>query len=777
LTANKKTLSGNGDTFLRHIIDASPDIIAVRDADGRIILANAKYAGFFGMSPSQLEGKRVKELSIQTGWSQPLVEKWLAEDRQVISNGQPLLALENVTHKNGETRKYRTLKQRIEGESGEKLVLMLSVDLTDVIKTESELIESERLYHSLFTHMLNGFAYCRMVYENGVPEDFVYLAVNDAFEKLTGLKNVVGKRVTEVIPGIRETDPELFEIYGRVASSGVPEVFETYVKSLDMWFAVSVYSPQKEHFVAIFDVITERKRAERLLIESGEKFKSIISSSSDAILSCKDDMTIELCNSAAEKIFGYAENELIGKSLAELLPIRYRGRLEEQFKRLPEFGKQAFSKKPVEIEGINKDGTEFAIELSLTHRRSGEKDFATAVVRDVTGRKLLENQLLQSQTLEAIGQLAGGIAHDFNNLLTGILGFAELAMANLDPASQVFTDLEEIRSAAQRAADLTSRILAFSRRQILDPVDLDLNNLLESTTKLLKRVIGENIELEVIFGHRLGKIHADPSQVEQVVLNLATNARDAMPNGGRLTIETENIVINGVYNESHPWSPPGRYVLMTVSDSGFGMSREVMEHVFEPFFTTKEVGKGTGLGLASVHGIVSQHNGFVHIYSEEGKGTTVKVYFPIVERSASSVGTKIEEQIRGGNETVLVAEDEKLLQNMAVRLLTNKGYKVLTAANGLEAVRIYQENADKIDLVILDVVMPGIGGPDALDRIRGIKPQVRALLASGYSAETPQIRLARELGVEMLAKPYNPDLLLRKVREALDKPPCEQQND
>jgi len=500
---------------------------------------------------------------------------------------------------------------------------------------------SEKRYRSLFENMQEGYAYCRMLVGDGGLGDFVYLDVNDAFGKLTGLKDVVGKKVTEVIPGIRESNPELFEIYGRVSSTGTPEKSEVYVDPLKIWFSLSVYSPARGFFVAVFDNITERRK--------------------------------------------------------------------------------------------------------------------------------LEEQLRQSQKMEAVGRLAGGIAHDFNNLLTVINGYSELLQNRIDEKSPLRGSVDEIRLAGDRAASLTRQLLAFSRRQVLQPKVLDLNGVISNLENMLRRLIGEDVALRTLLRPDLGTVMADPGQIEQVLLNLAVNARDAMPAGGRLVLETGNVVIDETFAKDHPAIVPGLHVLLAVSDTGTGIPREIREHIFEPFFSTKERGKGTGLGLSTVYGIVKQSNGYISVYSEVGKGTTFKIYLPRVEGEVQVLSSASPPASLQGDETVLVVEDENSVRGIIERVLSGNGYRVLLAGEASEALRISGEHEGTIDLLVTDVVMPGMGGREVANRLGAARPGMKVLFMSGYTEDTISHHGVLEAGLAFIQKPFASDALLRKVREVLDR--------
>lgn len=387
-------------------------------------------------------------------------------------------------------------------------------------------------------------------------------------------------------------------------------------------------------------------------------------------------------------------------------------------------------------------------------------------VIDVTTERLKEMGERRLQKLEAIGQLAGGVAHDFNNLMVAIMGNIDLARGEPEEGERE-AFLGEALGACQRAANLTKQLLAFGRRSQIMETPLDLNELLRDTVKLLRRLIPETIALDLIEAHRLPAVLGDRGQLEQVVVNLCINARDAMAKGGKLFLETEQVVINGNYRETHPWARPGRYVLLTVTDTGDGIPPEEQEKIFEPFHTTKE--GGTGLGLATVFGTVKQHGGFIHVYSEVGRGTTFKVYLPVATRDAAEVGTKIEDPVEGGNECILVAEDEAPVRHVVQRVLEGAGYRVLLAEDGVEALEVFEAHQGKIDVVLLDAVMPRKGGTEVAAELYRLDPEVVIVLSSGYSdvlAKDPAVAISQ---AAFLAKPYEPDTLLRTIRRALDE--------
>jgi PAS domain S-box-containing protein len=383
-------------------------------------------------------------------------------------------------------------------------------------------------------------------------------------------------------------------------------------------------------------------------------------------------------------------------------------------------------------------------------------------------REHMQQQLLQSQKMEAVGQLAGGVAHDFNNILQAVMGYAQILIDTASTTKQPCEELEEIYKGAERAAALTRQLLAFSRRQVIRPTPLDLNQLMENLLNMLARIIGEHIRLEWLPGNHLGSVQGDAGMLEQVLMNLCLNARDAMEDGGVLTIETQNVRIDSEYCNAHAWARPGRYVLLSVTDTGCGMDSKTLARIFEPFFTTKAEGKGTGLGLAMVYGIVKQHEGMIGAYSEVGKGTTLKIYLPACEQHAETLGPMIQGIASGGTETILLAEDDPGVRKLAQTVLERAGYSVLTAKDGEEAVSLFAQHADNIALIILDVVMPRVGGHKALEQIRALRPEARAIFSSGYSENAVHTNFVLHEGLRLIQKPYAPEALLHAVRDALD---------
>jgi len=512
------------------------------------------------------------------------------------------------------------------------------------------------------------------------------------------------------------------------------------------------------------------------LSQSEERYRDYFENAKDAIY--VHDLTGRyiMVNKAGEELIGYSRAEILQMRISDVVP---RNGLDHIHARLKE--KLADHSLTIyEVEAIRKDGSRVPIEVSS--RLIYENGVPVAVqgsARDITERKRSEEalrasqlQLQQSQKLEAIGQLAGGVAHDFNNMLTAIIGYTDLSLRRVGLENPIRRNLEETKKAAERAASLVRQLLAFSRKQILEPKVLDLNDVVKDMHKMLTRLIGENIKLATRLETDLGSVKADPCQVEQIIVNLVVNARDAMPRGGRVTIETANVALDDQFAvKKHVSVKPGEYVMLAVSDTGSGMDQETQARIFEPFFTTKEVGKGTGLGLSTVYGIVKQSGGNIWVYSEQGLGTVFKVYLPrIDDATASTIARQSQEtSAPRGTETILLVEDEDVVRGLTRKILMQAGYNVLDAKGGDEAIRLCHAHAGPIDLLLTDVVMPEVSGKEVADRLLELRPSIRVLYMSGYTDEAIVQHGVLDANVKFIQKPFTWVGLTRKVREVLNR--------
>ena len=517
--------------------------------------------------------------------------------------------------------------------------------------------------------------------------------------------------------------------------------------------------------VGVLTDITERKRAEEALRKSEERYRQIVETAHEGVWVIDASAITTYVNHRMAELLGLSVEEMPGRSLYEFVDEEAKAEEREQLR-------QRSSGVPGQLEFRFRrpDGAPLWTLLSASPMfdESGTFVGSLAMVADIGYRKLLEEQLLQSQKMEAVGRLAGGIAHDFNNLLGVILGYGDLLLRRIQDES-LRTRLEQMVKAGERAAVLTRQLLVFSRKQVLEPRVLDLGFLVREMEKLLRRLIGEDIDLSVITADGLGRVRADLGQLEQVLMNLAVNARDAMPSGGRLTIETANVELDESYAAEHPGVRRGRYVVLAVSDTGKGMPPEVQKHIFEPFFTTKEPDKGTGLGLATAYGIVKQSGGNIEVYSEPGHGTSFKIYLPRADEEAEPLVAAPKVPPPRGTETVLLVEDEQALRELARQILEEHGYTVLEARSGLPALEQAKAHAGPIHLVLTDVVMPGMGGRELAEQLSAVRPDLKVLFMSGYTEQAIVGHGVLPEGAVFIQKPFGPDPLLARVREALDR--------
>ena len=515
--------------------------------------------------------------------------------------------------------------------------------------------------------------------------------------------------------------------------------------------------------------ITERKRAEQALRDSAARLNALVETAVDGMILIDAGGRVQMFNPACEKLFGYRSAEVIGQNVKMLMPSPYRDEHDRYLDNYRRTGTRKIIGIGREVKGQRKDGSVFPMDLSVGEAGQNGTSLFVGIIHDLTDRKHTEEQLIQAQKMEAVGQLSGGIAHDFNNLLTVIVGNAEFLSERLHMSPDLQKLADAVVQAGERGAELTRRLLAFGRRQTLQPSELDCNKLAEGLRKLLRRTLAEDIDIRMLLEPRISTAYADPGQLENAIINLAINGKDAMPDGGSLTITTANVSLDARYAAEHPEVHPGDYVMVAVTDTGQGMPREVLERVFEPFFTTKEVGKGSGLGLSMVYGFVKQSNGHVAIYSEPGLGTTVRIYLP----AATAAGDQMpmlapaRELMATGHETVLIAEDDPFVRSYAVASLENLGYRVVEAVDGREALAKLAADGE-VDLLFTDVVMPGgINGWELAERARTLRPGLKVLLTSGYALETLAERGRLPSGALILNKPYRKTELAKRLREAL----------
>jgi len=510
--------------------------------------------------------------------------------------------------------------------------------------------------------------------------------------------------------------------------------------------------------------ITESRDAQLALEEIAARYQKLTETSFDAIAVSENGLIRE-ANRGYVKMFGYDRHEeMIGRPVVDFVAEESRPEVERRL--------AGGIEGTYELVGQRKDGRKILLEATgSAHMLAGRPARITAL-RDVTEKRTLEDQFRQAQKMEAVGRLAGGVAHDFNNLLTVIMSYTDMLLEGLAPQDPRGEDLGEIRKAAVTAASLTRQLLAFSRQQVIEPRPVNLNDIVSSSEKLLKRLIGEDIELVTVLTDETIVVMIDPGQLEQVIMNLAVNARDAMLPGGKLLLETTSAKMDAEFARDHWPANPGHFALLTVTDTGTGMDEATQARIFEPFFTTKEIGKGTGLGLATVYGIVKQSNGFIWVYSEPDHGTTFKIYLPLVDKPAKQFeGPFTFSEPPVGTETVLLAEDAAAVRAAARQILERYGYTVLEAPSGKDALSIASKRAGSIHLLLTDVVMPEMSGRELTEQFARLRPDAKVLYMSGYTDDAIVRHGILGPGIAYLQKPFSPDTLARKVREVLDIPP------
>ena len=636
-----------------------------------------------------------------------------------------------------------------------------ALDISEKKLAEKALTESEERYTALFERSFE------LVYLCDFEGNFID-ANNAALEGLGYTRKDINSLNFMSLLGNGQL-PHAFELIEEILKTGSQrDVTEYKVKRKD---GRHIYIESKGSLiyrdgkpVAIQGIgrnITSRKRAEKALMESEEKYRIMMEAIKDLVYICSSEFRVEYMNpTMIQRIGRDATGEFCFKAINDLgqkCPwcMHHKTQANEY----------------VETDIVSpKDNRSYHTSQTPVVNRDGSISNMT-ILRDTTDWLNLESQLRQSQKMEAIGVLAGGVAHDFNNILTTIIGNAQLALMDIGQDGPLREEIEEIKTAVEKAASLTRQLLAFSRKQIIQPKILDFNELLAGMEKMLGRLLRENIEIQTIPGPELLQVNADPGQMEQVIMNLVVNARDAMPKGGKLTVETANIKIDKSYFRKHgiPKEKPGTYVVLSVSDTGIGMDKETQEHIFEPFYTTKEIGKGTGLGLSTLYGIVKQGHGFIWVYSEPGQGSTFKVYLPKAKGDVKPIeekSTSVSEL--GGSETILIVEDNDGLRKFAQIVLRQLGYKVLEAENGEDALRISAAHDGSINLVITDVVMPKMGGKETAKQLQPLYPQMKELYMSGYTENAIVHDGVLATGLNFIEKPFSREKLARKVRKILD---------
>ncbi|HEX2201676.1 MAG TPA: PAS domain S-box protein [Longimicrobium sp.] len=692
-----------------------------------------------------------------------------------ISTGRPFEVEYRIRRRDGEERWVAENGRAVAGAGRAAVLEGFICDVTERKRAEAAVRRSGEYFRALIETAAEVFAVGNA--------DGTLRYVSPAIERLTGAAPEAWLGTTlfaRVHPDDRDAVRAAFD--RALAEPGVPVVAETRLRHRDGgWRAVEVAcrnlldDPAVGGIVYNAHDVTERRGHEATLLRREQQWRALIERGQDIITVVRDTGEVGFASPSVERVLGYAPDALLGSYLFELVhPDEVPAVLDVFARAIEEPGRP----ERVELRMRHRDGTWRILETivtSLLHDPAVEGIVVNS--RDVTERKQAEEalaasrqQFLQAQKMDAVGRLAGGVAHDFNNLLTAIRGNAELLLLDLPAGAPGAEEVEEIRRAADRAAGLTRQLLAFSRRQVLQPRVFGLNAVVRDMEKMLGRLIGEDVALVTRLADDLAHVRADPGQLEQVVMNLAVNARDAMPSGGQLIVETRNAVLDEEMRRTFPYVVPGPYVMLAVSDTGHGMDRETRERVFEPFFTTKPAGRGTGLGLSTVYGIVKQSGGYIWVYSEPGRGTTVRIYLPSVAGGARPAGpAAAAAPARGGVETILLAEDEEPVRRLAREVLTRNGYTVLEAGDGEQALRVSERHPGRIDLLVTDVVMPAMSGRDLSALLAAARPALRVLYMSGYTEEAVARHGVLDPGTGFIEKPFTADALASAVRRVLDE--------
>jgi two-component system cell cycle sensor histidine kinase/response regulator CckA len=747
----------SGEVF-RSLIDGFPDAILVADPDFRILGSNRKAQQLLAMEDAT--GKSVLDF-LEMPQTEPLpraAAKSIEEGpvtfecRLLCANGAQFRTLWRMSasmDRDGEARAFVLRledKREIGGPPTELVALARNVSN---LWAKEALIESEQRYRIVAETAIDAIT--------TIDESGQILFVNRSAERIFGYSapEMLGFNLALLLPAYTHGIPEAGAFTGR------------HQDGHDIFLEVSFGEFTQGSRVLATGVlrdVSRRRRAEEELRHANETLRALIEATPLAIVAIDSEENVSKWNSAAEKMFGWSEAEVLGRPLPSDASTQ-----QSEWAVLRETARSGASITK-EATGKRKDGTFVDVTISAGPLAGpgGAPAGGVSVITDITERKRLEEQLRQAQKMDAVGRLAGGVAHDFNNLLTVIMGYGEMLLSGLTPDARPHDHALEILRAAEKAATLTKQLLAFSRRQVTYPVLLDINPVVMGVSNMLRRLIGEDVDLVVLPNPTLGAVRADPGQIEQIIINLVVNARDAMPGGGRITIETGVAELGHEYAQSHLDVRPGRYACISVTDTGCGMAQSTQRHIFEPFFTTKEVGKGTGLGLATIYGIVKQNNGSIWVYSEPGKGSTFKIYLPLVYEQPQAGPLVVGTVLARGDETILLVEDEAGLRDMARQLLEGQGYTVLAAADTNEAMRICSGHPGSIDLLLTDVVLPTSSGQELARRVLASRSRMRVLFTSGYPAETIVSRGVVDPGAVFLEKPFTTGALASKVRQVLD---------
>jgi len=758
--------------WLRVTLASIGDAVIATDAEGIITFLNPVAEALTGWPAFEAIGKPLGDVfRIINEYTRAPVDDPV---RKVLMTGR-IVGLANHTAlicRDGKEVPIDDSGAPIQDEGGRILgVVLIFRDISETKKSEKAIYESEQRLRLFIEHAPAALAM--------FDRQMRYMSVSRRWlrDYNLGERNLVGLSHYQVFPEI----PEHWKaVHQRAMKGEVVKVESDRFERADgsiQWlhWEVRPWRDQADNIggiVVFSEDITEQRIAQEALQESHKRYRTLFEHSADGIFLHDLDGNIVDANRAAVAQSGYSKQELLQLNLFGLIPDP--ANKEDILRQWRQYNPD----QPVIAEDLHrrKDGSVYPVEINTGRVQFDSQDLVLATVRDISKRKqsekereALQKQLTQAQKMESVGRLAGGVAHDFNNMLGVILGHTQLAMEQVDKLSSAHGDLAEVRKAAQRSADLTRQLLAFARQQTSSPKVLDLNQTIELMLTMIQRLIGEDIQLTFIPEESLSPVKIDPSQVDQILANLCVNSRDAIDGVGKITIETKNVVLDHEYCKQHAGCKPGNYVMLAVSDTGCGMKNDTLKNIFDPFFTTKKVGEGTGLGLATVYGIVKQNEGYIEVYSEFGYGTMFKIYLPQTQESFDKEAGNHTNEILKGTETVLLVEDEGSILNLANIVLQRYGYKVIAASTPKKALAMVQEYDARIHLLITDVVMPEMNGWELKEQLQKNIPEIKVLFMSGYTANIVAERGVLERNVEFLQKPFTVEFLAQKVREVLDR--------
>jgi PAS domain S-box-containing protein len=778
---------------LATLLDSAHELIAILGADGTLSFANRSFQTALGHPPESLLGQQITNLVHASDIA--AVRERLAD----VSVKPESASRCRFRCRDGSWRWIQFTCQNRLSEAGLEAILFYATDVTDVQRMESERQVSYEIVHALneTAHLDQLLIRIHDALKRILPADNCFVALhdpqNDTFEfpffvdeyDTVPPPQRVGRSCTAYVfrTGKASLIPQ--SDFDRLAELGEVELVGSPAPA---WLGVPLKTPtatigvlvvqhyQNESAYDLRDLeflesvgghialAIERRRAEEDLRRNESTLRLLFEHNPlPTWLYEIDSLRFLRVNQAATQLYGYSAEQFESRTILDVYPESQRAKARDYIRTM-----HSAAEEHEFWQHQSKEGRTFEVECISHELTYAGKQVRLVVAQDISERRLLESQLRQSQKMEAVGRLAGGVAHDFNNLLMVIKGHTELLLNVLSPSDQITRKIEQIDRSADRAAALTRQLLAFSRMQMLQPQVINMNSIVEEMGKLLPRLIGEDIELLIRTNQNLGTIRADASQMEQVLMNLAVNARDAMPYGGKLVIETMNCDLDHAFTASHPLMKPGPYVILAVTDSGTGMDAETQAHIFEPFFTTKEKGKGTGLGLAMVYGIVKQSGGFIWVYSELGKGSSFKIYLPRVGQAEEYIGVSHPSaELPMGSETVLLAEDEQDVREIAREFLESGGYRVIEAEDGKQAMELAARNKGKVQLLVTDMVMPGMTGQELAVRLQSEYPGLCVIFMSGYSERAAAEMTDADPSVRLLSKPFSRDAILRAVRECL----------